>query len=144
MLKVKNKSVAECPVEEVREEAVDMLARLLGKEVKQAESTAQSLRSLAMELKELEVNSEIAVFKAIADPARLLILKLLREGEMCVCELMTALNRPQSSTSHHLNILKKAGLVKERKEGYWSFYRISDGAVISLLNQAKLLSGKEE
>jgi DNA-binding transcriptional ArsR family regulator len=82
---------------------------------------------------------EVDILKAMADPCRLKILKLLREGELCVCEIMTALDRPQSSTSHHLSILKDAGLIKERKEGKWSHYRLSDVAVIEMLNQARLL-----
>ncbi|WP_229235130.1 metalloregulator ArsR/SmtB family transcription factor [Candidatus Methanoliparum sp. LAM-1] len=78
----------------------------------------------------------------MGDPCRLAILKFLREGEYCVCEIMIALNRPQSSISHHLSILKDAGLVKERKDGKWSYYRLSEGAVIEIMNQVKLLVGE--
>jgi len=48
-------------------------------------------------------------------------------------------DRPQSSTSHHLTILKNAGLTKERKDGRWSRYRLSDGAVIEMLNLVNIL-----
>ncbi|NYT02011.1 MAG: winged helix-turn-helix transcriptional regulator [Methanosarcinales archaeon] len=82
---------------------------------------------------------EVDIFRALADPCRLRILKLLQEGEFCVCEIMIALDRPQSSTSHHLSILKSAGLIKERREGKWSLYRLSDGAVIEIINQSRLL-----
>jgi ArsR family transcriptional regulator len=56
-------------------------------------------------------------------------------------ELTIALPKSQSTVVHHLSVLKSAGLIKERKEGKWSFFRLSDGAVIELLNQADLLAG---
>lgn len=133
----------DCPKEEVREEAVDRLTRLLGMQPGKAESAAQKLRTLGNDLKKEEVAQDVKTFKAIAHADRLLMLKLLKEGEMCVCELMTAIGRPQSTTSHHLNILRRAGLVNERKVGQWSYYRISDGSVIDLMNHARLIKKKE-
>ncbi len=85
---------------------------------------------------------EVEVFKAASDPCRLRILKLLKEGELCVCEIMTALKKPQSTTSHHLSILREAGLVKERRDGKWSYYRLADGAVNEILKQAGALKKK--
>ena len=85
---------------------------------------------------------EVEVFKAAADPCRLRILKLLKEGELCVCEIMAALKKPQSSTSHHLSILREAGLVKERRDGKWSYYRLADGAVIEMVKHARVLKKK--
>lgn len=125
---------------EVREDAVDRLTRLMG-DADRAESAVQKLRSLTERIEGDELNAEVNILKAMADSYRLTILKLLRGGELCACEIMTALNRPQSSTSHHLSILKNAGLIKERKDGKWSHYRLSDGAVIELINQVKLLRG---
>jgi len=126
---------------DVREGAVDRLKRLTG-DADRAENVIKKLCSLAKKIKGDDINAEVNILKAMADPCRLTILKLLREGELCVCEIMTALNRPQSSTSHHLSILKDAGLIKERKDGKWSHYRLSDGAVIEMMNQVKLLEGK--
>ena len=82
------------------------------------------------------------VFKAVADVTRLKILKLLSGGELCIGELMLALKRPQSSISHNISILENAGMVKERKEGKWCCYRISDGAVTDMLNLAGRLKRK--
>ena len=132
----------DCQKEDVREESVDRLTRLLGIQPGKAENAAQRLRALGTNLKKDEVAQDVKTFKAIAHLDRLLMLKLLKEGEMCVCELMTAIGRPQSTTSHHLNILKRAGLVNERKVGQWSYYRISDGSVIDLMNHARLLKKK--
>jgi DNA-binding transcriptional ArsR family regulator len=65
------------------------------------------------------------IIKALADPTRLKIIYLLKNGELCVCEIMMALEKPQPTISHHLNILKNAGLLKWRKEGVWIHYRQS-------------------
>ncbi len=91
---------------------------------------------------EEETTREIKVFKAAADATRLRILKLLAGGELCICEIMLALKKPQSSISHNLSILEDAGLVKERKEGKWCRYRISDGAVMDMVNLAGRLKRK--
>ncbi|MDD1749516.1 MAG: metalloregulator ArsR/SmtB family transcription factor [Methanothrix sp.] len=91
---------------------------------------------------EEELTAEMKVFKAAADATRLKILKLLTGGELCIGELMLALKRPQSSISHNLSILEDAGLVKERKEGKWCRYRISDEAVIDMIGLAGRLKRK--
>lgn len=62
--------------------------------------------------------------KAIADPTRARMLKLLEAGELCVCQLMEVMSLKQSTASKHLSILKTAGLVETRKEGPWSYYRL--------------------
>jgi DNA-binding transcriptional ArsR family regulator len=108
----------------------------------QLEVRTQKLSSLVNALDEEILNSETRVFKALADINRLKILKLLKEGELCACELTIALSNSQSTVSHHLSVLKNAGLIKERKEGKWSYFRLADGAVIEILNQAKLLHNK--
>ena len=65
-------------------------------------------------------------FKALADETRVRILALLRVREMCVCEVMVALDLTQPTASHHLGILENVGLVKDRKEGKWVFYSLAD------------------
>jgi len=68
------------------------------------------------------------LFKALGDETRLRILNLLQEGELCVCDLTHALGLPQSTVSRHLAILKKAGLVADRRNRTWAFYRLADDA----------------
>lgn len=114
------------------------MTRLIG-DPEKAECKVNRLRTLTIELDEAELESESEIFKALTDPCRLKILSLLREGELCACEIMVGVDRPQSSTSHHLSILKDAGLIKERKDGRWSRYRLSEGAVIEMLNLARIL-----
>jgi DNA-binding transcriptional ArsR family regulator len=76
-------------------------------------------------------------FKALADENRLRILNLLKTREMCVCEVMVALDLTQPTASHHLRILENVELVKDRKEGKWTFYRIADHRLIE--NMDKLM-----
>ena len=68
--------------------------------------------------------------KALSDVTRLKIVHLLREGELCVCEIMYALDKPQSTVSHHLNVLKNAGFIKWRKEGIWTHYQLSNPQIL--------------
>ena len=92
----------------------------------------------AVELRELadkvagadEAERLCRVFKALADTTRLRILKLLDVREMCVCEVMIALDLTQPTASHHLKILENAGLVKSRKEGKWVYYSLKDTETI--------------
>ncbi len=72
------------------------------------------------------MESFILLSKAISDPTRVRMLKLLEGGELCVCEVMAVLGLVQSTASKHLNILKMAGLVESRKGGTWSYYRLAE------------------
>ncbi len=69
------------------------------------------------------------LFRALGDPARLRLFRLLadHEDELCVCHLTEALKLPQSTASRHLGILRHAGLVQTRRQGKWMHYRLSDG-----------------
>jgi ArsR family transcriptional regulator len=66
------------------------------------------------------------IFKALSDETRLRILKLLEHGELCVCDIVAALDMIQPKVSFHLSVLKDAGLIKDRKQGKWVHYRIDD------------------
>jgi len=66
----------------------------------------------------------LRVFKSLSDRTRLRIIRLLLEGDLCVCELMFVLNMAQSRISHQLRILKDAGLVDDTRDGQWIIYRI--------------------
>ncbi len=73
--------------------------------------------------------------KALSDPTRLKILYLLSDDELCVCEIMSALDKPQSSVSHHLNILKNSGFIKGRKDGVWIHYKLNDPKIAVLVKE---------
>jgi ArsR family transcriptional regulator len=74
------------------------------------------------------------IFKAMAHPARLQILDLLRGGELCVCHIEAALNRRQAYVSQQLMALREAGLVESRRDGLQVYYRLADGRIDELLN----------
>jgi ArsR family transcriptional regulator, arsenate/arsenite/antimonite-responsive transcriptional repressor len=69
----------------------------------------------------------IKVMKALSDPARVRIMKMLQHKTMCVCEIQTALDKAQSTTSKHLKILEDAGLITYQKTGLWVNYQLADG-----------------
>lgn len=86
------------------------------------------------------VDSQQTVFKALANEHRIRILEALRDGELCACELQVVLDAPQSTVASHLRELKDAGLVKTRRQGKWTYYRIGDTAVFQLLDVAHALA----
>ncbi|MDY6862146.1 MAG: metalloregulator ArsR/SmtB family transcription factor [Thermodesulfobacteriota bacterium] len=65
-----------------------------------------------------------SIFKALSNETRIRILKLISQRELCVCELMQVLDMTQSRISRHVNLLKQAGLVKDRRDGKWVYYSI--------------------
>jgi ArsR family transcriptional regulator, arsenate/arsenite/antimonite-responsive transcriptional repressor len=73
------------------------------------------------------------IFKALSDETRLRVLKLLEHGELCVCDVVAALDMVQPKVSFHLRILKEAGLLKGRKDGKWIHYRIDDTDIFKRL-----------
>ncbi|MEW6080500.1 MAG: metalloregulator ArsR/SmtB family transcription factor [Bacillota bacterium] len=71
----------------------------------------------------------LPVTKALSDPTRLRILKLLEEGELCVCQIVASLRLGQSSVSQQLSILKRAGLIEDTRRGRWVYYYICETQV---------------
>jgi ArsR family transcriptional regulator len=69
----------------------------------------------------------IKVMKALSDPNRVKIIKILQQKSMCVCEIQGALELAQPTVSKHLKILEEAGLVDYLKDGLWVNYYLSDG-----------------
>jgi len=67
----------------------------------------------------------VQLFHALSDGTRLSILRRLRMGERCVCDLTDALDAAQSRLSFHLRVLKDAGLVTDRRQGRWMYYTLS-------------------
>lgn len=98
----------------------------------------KELKRLKNELSNLcddeEINQKTEIFKAIADPTRLQILYLLKFKDLYVCEVMEVLNKPQSTISHHLNVLKNVGLIKSSKEGIWICYGLKNPDIILLMD----------
>lgn len=72
------------------------------------------------------------ILRIIADEKRLRILNLLTRQEMCVCDIMEQLGLSQSLVSHHLGVLKRAGLVRDRRDAQWVYYSIDPGRLAEL------------
>jgi len=70
----------------------------------------------------------VRVMKALSDPNRVTIVKMLQHKTMCVCEIRAALQIAQPSVSKHLKILEGAGLVDSAKDGMWVDYHLTDGS----------------
>jgi ArsR family transcriptional regulator len=90
------------------------------------------------------VQELVAIFKSLSDETRLRIIRLLHQGELCVCDLVTALDMVQPKVSFHLRILREAGLIRDRKEGRWTHYRLEDSDIFIrflLLSSIERLSG---
>ena len=66
-----------------------------------------------------------AVFRAVGDPTRARIVKLLESGELCVCQIQAAVGLAPSTVSKHLSILRQVGLVDDRQEGRWAYYSLA-------------------
>lgn len=66
------------------------------------------------------------VAKAVADPSRVRIMKLLEGGELCVCQITAVMDLAPATISKHLAALKTAGLLQQRRDGKWVYYRLAD------------------
>ncbi len=68
----------------------------------------------------------VELLKALADPTRLSMVASLRahHGPVCICDLVATYNLSQPTISHHMAVLKRAGLVESQKKGLWTFYQL--------------------
>jgi DNA-binding transcriptional ArsR family regulator len=73
------------------------------------------------------------VFKALGSPARLTLVRTLRDGERCVCDLVEAVGLGWSTTSRHLDVLREAGVVTSEKRGQRIYYRLELGCVAEFI-----------
>ncbi len=83
------------------------------------------------------------ILKAIAQPTRLKIIEILREGERCVCEIFPAIDEEQSNTSRHLNIMQNSGILGRRKAGLKIMYRLKHPEVLEIIDLASVILKKE-
>src|SRR5258708_20251060 len=84
-------------------------------------------------LDEADRDALAARFKALADPTRVAIVNRLAATDcVCVCDFVAALELSQPTVSHHLKVLREAGLVESSRRGTWAYYRLGPGAVGAL------------
>jgi ArsR family transcriptional regulator len=90
-----------------------------------------------MEERVLELKAEI--LKALAQPTRLKILELLRDGEKCICEIVPAINGEQSNISHHISLMQKSHLVTTRKDGVRVMVKVRDPEIFDILDRVSAI-----
>ena len=88
--------------------------------------------------------SQTQYFKALMHPTRMAILDALREGEQCVCHMEAAFGLRQAHISQHLMVLRDAGLVADRREGWNIFYRVVRPEIYPVIDAMKAFSGEPD
>ena len=119
------------------------LKRLTETDLCQAEVAGEyrnELLQLADDVADVETAKKNSrFFKALSDEKRLRIVKLLTVKEMCVCELMIALDMTQPNLSHHVQILENVGIINRTKKGKWVYCSLADKKLVENLTKLNLL-----
>ena len=119
------------------------LKRLVNSDICQAENVEEYKEELIQLSREIEKNEvtkkHSKFFKALSDRNRLKILKLLRVREMCICELMIALNMSQPNLSHHISILENESLINRIKKGKWVYCSLSNKEIVENMIKINIL-----
>jgi DNA-binding transcriptional ArsR family regulator len=87
---------------------------------------------------------QVQIFKVLTHPARLAILEILQDGEHCVCHMEAYLGFRQAYISQQLSVLREAGLVLDRRDGWNIFYRVADGRIYEVLALVRRITGQDE
>jgi DNA-binding transcriptional ArsR family regulator len=87
---------------------------------------------------------QIQIFKVLSLPSRLAILEILRDGEHCVCHMEAYLGFRQAYLSQQLSVLREAGLVQDRRDGWNIFYRVVDERIYEILDVVRRITGQSE
>ena len=86
--------------------------------------------------------TQAQLFKLLTHPARLAILDILRDGEHCVCHMEAHLGYRQAYISQQIAVLREAGLIQDRRDGWNIFYRVTDPRIFSALDTIQLMTGQ--
>ncbi len=85
---------------------------------------------------------QVQIFKVLTHPARLAILEILRDGEHCVCHMEAYLGFRQAYISQQLAVMREAGLIQDRRDGWNIFYRVCDQRIYSVLDTIQQMTGQ--
>ncbi len=88
------------------------------------------------------IDKQLRLLKCVADETRFQIILTLKKGERCVCDIMEELDKEQSLISHHLQAMRKCGLIRKRREGKKIMYRLADPSILRLLTDVEKLANK--
>ena len=94
-----------------------------------------------LDLGDREFRENETFFSSLGDVTRLKILKVIGDEELCSCEVMAALELTQPTTSHHLGILERAGVLSSKRNGKWVFYKIASPKIKAWLTKSFELMG---
>jgi DNA-binding transcriptional ArsR family regulator len=87
-------------------------------------------------------NPQTQILKVLTHPVRLAILDILRDGEHCVCHMEAYLGYRQAYISQQIAVLREAGLIQDRRDGWNIFYRVTDPRIYGILDAVQVLTGK--
>jgi DNA-binding transcriptional ArsR family regulator len=87
--------------------------------------------------------AQAQIFKVLTHPARIAILEILRDGEHCVCHMESHLGLRQAYISQQLAVLRKGGLIQDRRDGWNIFYRVVDARIFGALDIVQRITGQE-
>jgi DNA-binding transcriptional ArsR family regulator len=90
----------------------------------------------------LPYEAHAQLFKLLTHPVRLAILDILRDGEHCVCHMEAYLGYRQAYISQQVAVLREAGLIQDRRDGWNIFYRVTDPRIYSVLDTIQLMTGQ--
>ena len=76
------------------------------------------------QLKKINSAQFVGIMESLSDPIRINILELMMDGEICVCDIVNVTGLSQSKISYHIKILKDSGLISDRQEGRWVYYKL--------------------
>lgn len=85
---------------------------------------------------------QVQLFKVLTHPTRLAVLDILRDGEHCVCHMEACLGLRQAYISQQLSVLREAGLIEDRRDGWNIFYRIADERIYVVLDEMRKITGQ--
>jgi DNA-binding transcriptional ArsR family regulator len=89
------------------------------------------------------IDNQAQLFKVLSHPSRVAILNILRDGEHCVCHIEAYLGYRQSYISQQLAILREAGLIQDRRDGWNIYYRVVQPQIYGILDSASSIFGGE-
>ena len=87
------------------------------------------------------IDPQVGLLKALTHPARLAILEILRSGEECVCHMEAALGYRQAYLSQQLAVLREAGIIEDRRDGWNIFYRVIRPEIYAVLDAVNKMAG---
>jgi ArsR family transcriptional regulator len=90
------------------------------------------------------ISSEVDVIRLLADPLRARMVELLADGALCTCHLVDELDAKQPLVSHHLRVLREAGVVEREPRGRFTYYRLRSEALIAAADRLTVLAARAE